>query len=239
MSKFCSNCGKQLDDNAVFCNNCGTKLGQPAQQQYSQPVDMSSYGFVNNGATAVKKGSKKTLVIVCAFVAVLIAAVVILLVLVRGKGYEKPFDKMVKGVEKCDAKSLISMYIPDEFSDAILNDEDLSEKLYGADYDEYCEKMGEQFQEELEDRYGKNVKVSYKIINKEKLEKDELEDAQDQLDKNLDGIKIDYKPKVKEGYKVKVKISYKGDDNKATDTQSVCVFKVNNDWIIEGQFITM
>lgn len=27
MSKFCGNCGKELDDNTVFCANCGNSLG--------------------------------------------------------------------------------------------------------------------------------------------------------------------------------------------------------------------
>ena len=26
MSKFCGNCGKELDDNTVFCTNCGNKI---------------------------------------------------------------------------------------------------------------------------------------------------------------------------------------------------------------------
>lgn len=28
MSKFCGNCGKELDDNAVFCANCGNQTNE-------------------------------------------------------------------------------------------------------------------------------------------------------------------------------------------------------------------
>ena len=31
MSKFCGNCGNQLNDNALFCTKCGTKQGAPIQ----------------------------------------------------------------------------------------------------------------------------------------------------------------------------------------------------------------
>ncbi len=41
--RFCSKCGKELDDNAVFCMNCGNAVDaqsaahQPYQQGYQQP----------------------------------------------------------------------------------------------------------------------------------------------------------------------------------------------------------
>ncbi len=35
--KFCSNCGKQIDDNAIFCSHCGTRVNG----------DSASYGGFN------------------------------------------------------------------------------------------------------------------------------------------------------------------------------------------------
>ena len=35
---FCSNCGKQLPDNAKFCDHCGTKQGQATPAPCSQAV---------------------------------------------------------------------------------------------------------------------------------------------------------------------------------------------------------
>ena len=60
--KFCTNCGKQLEDNAAFCIECGTPQGvaatpqeqpapvapQPTYQQAPQaqaPADGSSFGY--------------------------------------------------------------------------------------------------------------------------------------------------------------------------------------------------
>ena len=40
MSKICTFCGTEADDNALFCGECGKKLEQPVQ--YAQPVQQPS-----------------------------------------------------------------------------------------------------------------------------------------------------------------------------------------------------
>ena len=56
--RFCSKCGKELDDNAVFCMNCGNAVDvqsaahQPNQQGYQQPYQQGyqqPYQPYNNG----------------------------------------------------------------------------------------------------------------------------------------------------------------------------------------------
>ena len=56
--RFCSKCGKELDDNAVFCMNCGNAVDaqsaahQPYQQGYQQPYQQGyqqPYQPYNNG----------------------------------------------------------------------------------------------------------------------------------------------------------------------------------------------
>ncbi|MBQ7445658.1 MAG: zinc ribbon domain-containing protein [Clostridia bacterium] len=37
--KFCSNCGKPVDDNDAFCQNCGAPCGQQENTQFTAPVD--------------------------------------------------------------------------------------------------------------------------------------------------------------------------------------------------------
>ena len=44
--KFCSNCGKQLNDDAMFCSGCGSK--QVAAPQPQQPVNGNNAAPVNN-----------------------------------------------------------------------------------------------------------------------------------------------------------------------------------------------
>ena len=40
--------------------------------------------------------------------------------------------------------------------------------------------------EELEDKYGKNIKLKYKVNDKEKIDKDDLEDLEDNIENYLD-----------------------------------------------------
>ena len=44
MSKFCTNCGVELDDDAMFCTNCGAAQGEPAQavDQAAQTVEQAA-----------------------------------------------------------------------------------------------------------------------------------------------------------------------------------------------------
>ena len=44
MSKYCTNCGKELPDNANFCDNCGTRFNTSA---YQEPVPKKKSSFGN------------------------------------------------------------------------------------------------------------------------------------------------------------------------------------------------
>lgn len=45
---YCSNCGKELKDNAVFCDKCGTKVGETTQQKnITLWKDIKSFCYVH------------------------------------------------------------------------------------------------------------------------------------------------------------------------------------------------
>lgn len=48
MSKFCANCGKELEENASFCPNCGTP---------TNPEDVTESTFVGNGNSSYNNTS--------------------------------------------------------------------------------------------------------------------------------------------------------------------------------------
>ena len=68
MSKFCTHCGTQLNDNIKFCPNCGTATAAPAQAEqptqqptYTQPTAQPNYtqsfgSSVYAGNGAVRNG---------------------------------------------------------------------------------------------------------------------------------------------------------------------------------------
>ncbi len=43
MSRFCTNCGKEAQENESFCTGCGAKLGAPAQPAAQAPVYNQQY----------------------------------------------------------------------------------------------------------------------------------------------------------------------------------------------------
>ncbi len=113
MSKFCTNCGNQLDDEAVFCDNCGKRIvsqtnSQPMQtplqpnaqteQQYAQPAqqyapDQQYYQpnqpMLQNNPQPPKKKAGLIIGLICGGVAVLAAAVLVVIFVIMPQ-FKKP-----------------------------------------------------------------------------------------------------------------------------------------------------
>ena len=172
MSKFCENCGAEMEDTETVCKYCGpqaeaVKANEPATE-----------------GTASKAQSLDTKNI--AIIGGIAAAVVILLVIlfsIFGKGYKKPIDNYFKGMVKGDVDKYLSAY--PEFMD-------MGDKI---DKDTM-----EDMVDDLEDEYGEKLKVSYDITKKEKIKKDSLEDVQKYISERYDeDVKVSkgYEVKVK------------------------------------------
>ena len=68
MAKFCSGCGKELEDDEVFCTKCGTKCGP------SEPVNTGgNSSFQNVMVTA--DGKKKIIAVVLGIAVILLCVV--------------------------------------------------------------------------------------------------------------------------------------------------------------------
>ena len=82
MSKFCMQCGAQIDDNAEICSSCGAA-------QTANSV----------GGNGEVTGNKKSIVPVIAVAAVIVVIVLLVCKLIFGGGYKDPIDNMFKGME--------------------------------------------------------------------------------------------------------------------------------------------
>lgn len=201
MSKFCMQCGAQIDDNAEICSSCG------APQTVQSPQTSET-------AAVAEKNSKKSKVPAIAITAVVIVILLLILKALFGGSYKEPIKNMCKALEtgkgkyiyKCMPKSLMD----EEF-------EDMKKSEIIDEFDE----MAEGVQELLENQYGDDLKISFKIKDKEKIDKDDIEDLEDDLD-----------IKISKGYEVKVKLNIKGDDDKDTTTTNIEVYKVKGDWCV-------
>lgn len=92
---------------------------------------------------------------------------------------------------------------------------------------------GENYMQNIYDSYtetyGKNLKISYKIINRTKLSKEELSNYSESATALCtDGSEI----KIKKGYRLNLSMKYKGKIGNTTKELSVVVIKYSGNWYI-------
>lgn len=248
MSKFCTNCGAQLQDNAAFCTNCGATqqtaqqstqqtfqqtTQQPAQQTTQQTPE-NAYGAYNYNNTAYnsngdamaapKKSGKAKFIVLGVIAVAVIAAVVIVIVMLFGGGYKKPLDNYFKSIEDGDAKTFMEAY-PECYIDYI--DDMLGVSGMDMDVEEFFQETVDGLLETFESDYGENISISYKIEDKEKLSDSELEDISDEFKDNIDA-NVD----VTSGYELDLEVTIEGDDDDDTDSGSLTVAKIDGEWYI-------
>lgn len=220
MSKFCTSCGSQIPDGASNCPGCGVSVipvasnpaptpVAPVTATYQQPMANPT---VSNPAAPNPK-SKSTMIGVISVAVIAILVIVLLVNIFGGGGYKKAISTMVDGMEKADW---------DKYSSVLLKEERKTMESW-TDGDDIMDMMMESF----EDDYGKNIKISYKIKDKEKLDKDDIEDLEDEYDDTY-GKKID----IEKAYTLEVEMTIKGKDDKDTDTDDMTVVEVDSDWYV-------
>ena len=175
MSKFCMQCGKEIEDSADICTFCGAAQGG---------------GVTSGGTDTVKNTNKAVAVIIAAASVILVILIVLVNLLFGGGGYKKPVDNMVKAMETGKGKYLYKA-MPEFLIEYQYEDEKKSDI-----YDDLDESM-ELITGMLEEEYGDDIKISYKIKDKDKIDKDDLEDLEDSIKD-----KYDEKVRVSKGYEL-------------------------------------
>lgn len=56
MSKFCTNCGQELEDNVSFCLNCGKEINSSKNKEESSKVNNSSVSSTNVPKSKIAAG---------------------------------------------------------------------------------------------------------------------------------------------------------------------------------------
>ena len=92
--------------------------------------------------------------------------------------------------------------------------------------DELIDEKLETMMKAFEKKCGDKIKISYKVLDKTKIEKDELDDVKDDIKDDYEDEKV----KVSEGYNVCVKITVKGSDDKKTSYSTFSIYKINGKW---------
>ena len=210
MSKFCENCGAEMDDNQVVCPNCGNGATEEVKATVEEKVNEVKETVsekASEAKSALKSNNVKNIAIIAGIVAVAAIILAIIISIVSG-GWKKPIDNYFKGMEKGKADIYLKAYPPFMEMDKTVDDD-------------YMEDM----KDSLEDEYGEKIKISYKVTKKEKIKKEKLEDIKEYIEK-----RYDEDVKVSAGYEVKVKATIKGKKDEDTDTQKMYVYKIDGKW---------
>ena len=206
---FCKNCGTQLKEGAKFCPKCGT----PAAN-----VNTGGNGGGYQGGASPVQPQKKPPYLAIGLIAIVVGVVIVLAVVlgksVFGKGYEKPIKTMVKGVEEQDGR-VISSVFPEKTVEAMEDELGFDKKDF-----EYIFSR--------KDWENKDVKVKYEIEYNKKLDKDAIEDIEDEIKKELD-IREDIS--AARELDVTMTVYVDGDEEDDNDT-TIEVIKVDGNWYI-------
>ena len=203
MSKFCENCGAEIDDNQVVCPNCGNG----AEEIKAEEVKTEATQTTTSTSSTAKSNNVKTYAIIGGIAAAVVVLIAIIISIVSG-GWKKPIDNYFKGMEKGNLKTYQKAF-PDFYNDKVDLDDDDMDKMHDS----------------LEDEYGEKIKITYKITKKENIKKDDLKKVEEYISKVYDED-----VKVSAGKEVKVKATIKGKDDEDTDTQKMYVYKINGKW---------
>lgn len=214
---FCPKCGKPFEENASNCAYCGAK--NPAAPAAVNPK-------VNEIVNKAKSLNKKNVVILAGAVVAVIVVIALLSSLLGG-GYKKAIDNFFDFTVEGDVDKLEDL-APEDFWEELEDEYDVKMK----DIKDSLEEEFEAQLENLEDEYGKNIKVKYKVIEKEKMDEDDLDDLKDMLKENY-GIA---KKSVKKALEVEVEATIKGKDDEDTEEQDMVIVKIGNKWYLSTVF---
>ena len=248
MSYFCSNCGTQLNDGAAFCSNCGAAQSAPkAAPVNAEPVaapvtsetpvppatPVTPVTPVTPAAPAAApvKDPKKLLIPVLTVVAV-IAIIIAVVALGGGKsgGKGNTYEDAIENYMNVSmlgkiSKSSVKAVAPESYWEYY-------EDKTGDDFEEYYEELKEDlmdYEEELEDRFGKNIKFSYKITREKELTKKKLGYIADYIEDtyDMDGDSLTA------GYELDLEYVITGsEDDYEQEVEDAYVLQIDGQWYV-------
>ena len=113
---------------------------------------------------------------------------------------------------------------PAEYWEYLEDESDVSMK----DVEEQMEELNKTLIRGLEDEYGDNIKVSYKILEKDDASSSDLDEMKDYIKSNYDIPK----KSVTDAVELEVELTVRGDDDEETTESTFYAVKVGGDWYI-------
>lgn len=181
---FCSKCGAKLEDGTKFCATCGAE--QEVQEAVAPVETIEDNGVPTAGKLPIKLDNR-TIGMIAVGVIALVAVILVIAIVSSIGGYKKPFKKVAKAFNKqsTDIEDYIDAlpeFVGDTYGDvySIIKsiDKDVA-KDFAEIIEEGMEDLYEELEDELKEELGKDIKISYEIKDKEKLDKGDCEDIEE------------------------------------------------------------
>lgn len=204
MSKFCRNCGAQMDDIDKVCGQCGTHV-----------VENS----VPEMAAEKEKGSNKLVWLIVGVIVAIVAVVIMANVAGNFTGYKGTINKMVRALQSNDIATLEGMA-------SSISEEEFG-AWYGDDIYDYYDEVISDTLDKYEDSVGTIKKISYEITDEKELSDRRMNELNDNLEElyNMDTSSI------KKVVGVNLKITVKGSKKSSTyNVKNLYMIKENSGW---------
>lgn len=226
---YCGNCGTENSDNGRFCRKCGKLLKSESDSSNSNNANsfnnnnsISDNGFEQKITETVKATNRNRAIGIAVSAVAVVAIIILGFNLFSGRSYEKVIDKYIDGIYHADAQEVIDLF-PKEWWNEMIEKEGISDK----ELDEQISSINERLEEQMDkvtDKYGKDWKLSYDIVDEEDITGDDLEDMKD--DFQMDDIS--------EAKTLKVEITIEGEKvgNNNSTTTNVDVVKIGRSWYL-------
>lgn len=216
MSKFCGNCGAQMDDNAVVCGNCGCKMSD------------NKIMFTSNNPkeTKAKKGGKKKIIVICSTLLVVVLIVVISLNFIGGRSYKSVVDTFFEAsMKEPDAIALFELF-PEKILIQELRDEEMSRTEAIKEFQDSLDSSVKKFE-----KYCDDWSVSWEIIDTVDASKSEVK----YLSADYEDL-YDFKVSAKKDLTLKVTINMTidGESKTEVDDFDLNLIKSGKSWYLLG-----
>ncbi len=218
---LCNKCGNEMG-NEQFCPNCGAPAAQNAAPVQAAPVQNAVPVAEGDNAATTGFDIKKYLPVIGIAAAAVI--VIILLVSLIGGGGNSKAEKLLKKEAKAIINEDVEAYmdLQPEYMIEYYKD------YYGKkDYEEAFEDDIDDTLDYIEDEVGKDVKISYNVLDSRKMTEDELEDIEDNI-KDW----YDEKVEVKTGYYGVYEVTCKGKKDEIQQYGTFKIAKIDGKWCI-------
>lgn len=215
MTKYCSNCGKLLDENSPTCTGCGVP-----NPHYARPgrLPLDKLPFVRNLGRAGENKFRKRLLIAIGALAAAVVCFALLNIFVIGAGYKGVIKDYVKAVENEDGHAMVELTARTIIDKYGFKDTELAR---------YYEQFFERVMENYEDRVGRDVKLKCKIDDFDAMDKHDRDDFIDSYE--IMGYDMSQISKVAE---VEIVIKAKGQDKKRSYEDDIMLVKESGKWKI-------